>query len=138
MVPEVGIEPTRGEPRWILSPVRLPVSPLRHRGALYNRWCSSVKKELLQQLRKRYFVTPDIWYLFLYFYNNFAPPQTTDHRPVGLGRVFARQTLRLCHSYSRDNTSTLGRHTAQFPVSVVWPASFLPASGRHYRQLRPA
>mgnify|MGYP007089980808 CR=1 FL=1 len=30
MVPEVGIEPTRGEPRWILSPVRLPVSPLRH------------------------------------------------------------------------------------------------------------
>ena len=29
MVPEVGIEPTRGCPRWILSPVRLPVSPLR-------------------------------------------------------------------------------------------------------------
>ena len=31
MVPEVGIEPTRGRPRWILSPVRLPVSPLRHK-----------------------------------------------------------------------------------------------------------
>ncbi len=31
LVPEVGIEPTRGYPRGILSPVRLPVSPLRHR-----------------------------------------------------------------------------------------------------------
>jgi hypothetical protein len=30
LVPEVGIEPTRGCPRGILSPVRLPVSPLRH------------------------------------------------------------------------------------------------------------
>ena len=29
MVPEVGVEPTRSCPRWILSPVRLPVSPLR-------------------------------------------------------------------------------------------------------------
>ncbi len=29
LVPEVGIEPTRSCPRWILSPVRLPVSPLR-------------------------------------------------------------------------------------------------------------
>jgi hypothetical protein len=29
LVPEVGIEPTWGRPRWILSPVRLPVSPLR-------------------------------------------------------------------------------------------------------------
>jgi hypothetical protein len=29
MVPKVGIEPTRGHPRWILSPVRLPISPLR-------------------------------------------------------------------------------------------------------------
>ena len=29
VVPEVGIEPTWGCPRWILSPVRLPVSPLR-------------------------------------------------------------------------------------------------------------
>ncbi len=30
LVPEVGIEPTRGRPRGILSPVRLPISPLRH------------------------------------------------------------------------------------------------------------
>ena len=30
LVPEVGIEPTRGCPRGILSPVRLPISPLRH------------------------------------------------------------------------------------------------------------
>ena len=30
VVPEVGIEPTWGCPRGILSPVRLPVSPLRH------------------------------------------------------------------------------------------------------------
>jgi hypothetical protein len=29
LVPEVGVEPTRGCPRWILSPVRLPISPLR-------------------------------------------------------------------------------------------------------------
>ena len=29
VVPEVGIEPTRSCPRGILSPVRLPVSPLR-------------------------------------------------------------------------------------------------------------
>ena len=28
-MPKVGIEPTRGHPRWILSPVRLPISPLR-------------------------------------------------------------------------------------------------------------
>jgi hypothetical protein len=31
LVPEVGIEPTWGCPRGILSPVRLPVPPLRHR-----------------------------------------------------------------------------------------------------------
>jgi hypothetical protein len=30
LVPELGIEPRRGRPRGILSPVRLPVSPLRH------------------------------------------------------------------------------------------------------------
>ena len=30
VVPEVGIEPTRGCPRRILNPVRLPISPLRH------------------------------------------------------------------------------------------------------------
>ena len=28
MVPEAGIEPARYRYRWILSPVRLPVSPL--------------------------------------------------------------------------------------------------------------
>ena len=28
MVPKVGLEPTRYRYRWILSPVRLPVSPL--------------------------------------------------------------------------------------------------------------
>ena len=31
MVPEVGIEPTRYRYRWILSPVRLPISPLGQR-----------------------------------------------------------------------------------------------------------
>lgn len=31
MVPEVGLEPTRrADPRGILSPVRLPIPPLRH------------------------------------------------------------------------------------------------------------
>ena len=28
LVPKVGIEPTRYRYRWILSPVRLPISPL--------------------------------------------------------------------------------------------------------------
>ena len=28
MVPEVGVEPTRGCPHWILNPARLPVSSL--------------------------------------------------------------------------------------------------------------
>ena len=35
-MPEVGVEPTRGCPRWILSPVRLPISPLRRKSGLYN------------------------------------------------------------------------------------------------------
>ena len=31
LVPEVGLEPTRrADPRGILSPVRLPIPPLRH------------------------------------------------------------------------------------------------------------
>lgn len=30
MVPEDGLEPSRVLPRWILSPVRLPISPLGH------------------------------------------------------------------------------------------------------------
>lgn len=29
-MPEIGIEPTRTEVRWILSPLRLPVPPLGH------------------------------------------------------------------------------------------------------------
>ncbi len=29
-MPEVGIEPTRANAHWILSPARLPVPPLRH------------------------------------------------------------------------------------------------------------
>ena len=45
MVPEVGIEPTRGRPRWILSPVRLPVSPLRRENLYiaYILLCSQAK-----------------------------------------------------------------------------------------------
>ena len=35
MVPEAGIEPARYRYRWILSPVRLPVSPLGQRKLLY-------------------------------------------------------------------------------------------------------
>ena len=35
MVPEVGVEPTWGFPHWILSPARLPVSPLRHKTKYY-------------------------------------------------------------------------------------------------------
>ena len=31
MVPKVGLEPTRGCPHGILSPARLPISPLRHK-----------------------------------------------------------------------------------------------------------
>ena len=40
MVPELGIEPRRGRPRWILSPLRLPISPLRLGCAyiLKRRW----------------------------------------------------------------------------------------------------
>ena len=34
LVPEEGFEPTwNAMSRWILSPVRLPISPLRHSGA---------------------------------------------------------------------------------------------------------
>jgi hypothetical protein len=32
LVPEAGIEPARVLPRGILSPVRLPISPLRQQG----------------------------------------------------------------------------------------------------------
>ena len=37
-MPEVGIEPTRGCPRRILNPVRLPVSPLRHSYFTMTYW----------------------------------------------------------------------------------------------------
>lgn len=47
LVPELGIEPRRGCPRGILSPVRLPVSPLRHLKKTENR-----KNFLLQVLCK--------------------------------------------------------------------------------------
>ena len=43
LVPEVGIEPTWGRPRWILSPVRLPVSPLRLGFVLYCT-CGAIVK----------------------------------------------------------------------------------------------
>ena len=32
MVPEAGLEPAQGCPRGILSPLRLPIPPLRHTG----------------------------------------------------------------------------------------------------------
>ena len=36
LVPEAGIEPARYHYRWILSPVRLPVSPLGQRNYYNN------------------------------------------------------------------------------------------------------
>ena len=39
VVPKVGLEPTRYRYRWILSPVRLPVSPLGHAEILYEYSC---------------------------------------------------------------------------------------------------
>ena len=42
MVPEVGIEPTRGRPRQILSLVRLPISPLGH---FKKFWLYKFKKD---------------------------------------------------------------------------------------------
>ena len=42
MVPEVGIEPTWSCPRGILSPVRLPVSPLRRIVISYRKNSSPV------------------------------------------------------------------------------------------------
>ncbi len=36
VVPEEGIEPTRSCLHWILSPARLPISPLRHEWELYR------------------------------------------------------------------------------------------------------
>ena len=31
LMPEVGLEPTRAKAHWILSPARLPISPLRQK-----------------------------------------------------------------------------------------------------------
>ncbi len=45
LVPEVGIEPTRAKARWILSPVRLPVSPLRRKGGIYPTFQFYVKNK---------------------------------------------------------------------------------------------
>ena len=50
-MPETGIEPVRGLARRILSPVRLPVPPLRHEAGDGNRthvaslegWCSTIE-----------------------------------------------------------------------------------------------
>ena len=42
LVPEAGIEPARVLPRGILSPLRLPISPLRQRKAkpeIMAQWC---------------------------------------------------------------------------------------------------
>ena len=38
LVPEAGIEPARYRYRWILSPVRLPVSPLGQRDNYIPEW----------------------------------------------------------------------------------------------------
>ena len=57
MVPETGIEPVWGRPRWILSPVRLPISPLRQNRAVYYG-----KRAESQILTKRF---DDLDYLFL-------------------------------------------------------------------------
>ena len=36
MVPEAGLEPAQYHYRWILSPLRLPISPLGHVLDYYN------------------------------------------------------------------------------------------------------
>ena len=43
MVPEVGVEPTWSCLHWILSPARLPVSPLRHKEPHLQK-CNSIPK----------------------------------------------------------------------------------------------
>ena len=47
LVPEAGIEPARYRYRWILSPVRLPVSPLGQRD---NYICCLKKNKLFFNL----------------------------------------------------------------------------------------
>ena len=39
MVPKGGLEPPQCCHRWILSPLRLPVPPLRHRNIIVRFWC---------------------------------------------------------------------------------------------------
>jgi hypothetical protein len=54
MVPEVGIEPTWGCPRGILSPVRLPISPLRHDPPITrNPSALSIKLSSLQRYKMK-------------------------------------------------------------------------------------
>ena len=44
MVPKAGLEPARAEARRILSPLRLPISPLRHKlGGIEKTEVFSVK-----------------------------------------------------------------------------------------------
>ena len=53
VVPEAGIEPARYRYRWILSPVRLPVSPLGQSQLQYYREILKSIKEIIV-LRLRY------------------------------------------------------------------------------------
>ena len=59
LVPEAGIEPARGHPRWILSPVRLPISPLRQSVFyLYFIMAEVVKNKADQQSLKNLLTHP--------------------------------------------------------------------------------
>ena len=86
LVPEVGIEPTQGRPRWILSPVRLPVSPLRHRGGIYLKSPYSVKQEryvgaMLMSLQKYFAVyknTQRLTNLYLSFAKIYPRPKNSN------------------------------------------------------------
>ncbi len=131
LVPEVGIEPTRGEPRWILSPVRLPVSPLRHRGAytidgaLQSREISCNRKGKLIRLSRTEVLE--------FFIPAMALPgckQPGITSPEVAGSI-------PCRSYTPDNISKHDRHTAPSPVSAEYPGSFLPTLVRHYRRPGP-
>jgi hypothetical protein len=60
MVPEVGIEPTRSCPRGILSPVRLPVSPLRQKFISYRKNSSPVNLYSTAQRISNFFLAGPI------------------------------------------------------------------------------
>jgi hypothetical protein len=48
LVPEVGLEPTRRlDPRGILSPVRLPIPPLRHQSVTTTWMDASEQTKLI-------------------------------------------------------------------------------------------